>query len=298
MDAKRTGALIAGCRREMNITQEQLAERLGVTGKAVSRWETGRGMPDISLLEPLAGALGVSVSELLAGERIAREELPERSDGLLLDALRYSVSVFLRLRAAAVIAAGAVLMLLPCVTAGIPGAGFTIAGVIMIAAGICGIIFRDRLERLKRRIAGRSINIMRKFAGWKAYVGAGALFAALLLEILPVGAVLIFAPAPGERVTESFSFFSLTPFGYANFFPLFAGVSTAAAALIAAVGLLRRRVRNTPAFVFSVMAAVFAALPAVVFGTGYMNIASWAIFALLIVSCALQAAANARQSIK
>ena len=139
---------------------------------------------------------------------------------------------------------------------------------------------------------------MRKFAGWKAYVGAGALIAALLLEILPLGAVLIFAPEPGERVTESFSFFSLTPFGYANFFPLLAGVSTAAAALIAAVGLLRRRVRNTPAFVFSVMAAVFAALPAVVFGTGYMNIASWAIFGLLIVSCALQAAANARQSIK
>ena len=282
----------------MNITQEQLAERLGVTGKAVSRWETGRGMPDISLLEPLADALGVSVSELLAGERIAREELPERSDGLLMDALRYTGGVFSRLKGAAVITAGVVLMLLPCVTAGIPGAGFTTAGALMIAAGVCGSIFREKLERLKRRIAGRSIHIMRKFAGWKTYAGAAALFAALVLEILPVGAVLIFAPAPGERVTESFSFFSLTPFGYANFFPLLAGVSTAASALILAVGLIRRRRRSTPAFVFSVIAAVFAALPAVVFGTEYMNAASWAIFALLLISCVLQAAANARQSIK
>ena len=63
-----TGAVIKSLRERRSLTQAQLADRLGVGDKAVSRWETGRGFPDITLLEPLAGALGVSVIELLAGE--------------------------------------------------------------------------------------------------------------------------------------------------------------------------------------------------------------------------------------
>ena len=53
-----TGAMIRRLREEKRITQQQLADRLGVSGKAVSKWETGRGYPDITLIEPLAAALG------------------------------------------------------------------------------------------------------------------------------------------------------------------------------------------------------------------------------------------------
>lgn len=65
-----TGGVIRRLREARRLTQAQLAEQLCVSAKAVSKWETGRGLPDISLLEPLAKALGVSVTELLAGEPI------------------------------------------------------------------------------------------------------------------------------------------------------------------------------------------------------------------------------------
>ena len=65
-----TGAVIRRLRENKHMTQEALAERLFVSAKAVSKWETGKGFPDISLLEPLAGALGISVIELLSGEDI------------------------------------------------------------------------------------------------------------------------------------------------------------------------------------------------------------------------------------
>lgn len=70
MEQAKTGALIASKRRELNMTQAELAKKLGVTNKAVSRWETGAGFPDVSLLEPLADALGLSVLELLRGVRV------------------------------------------------------------------------------------------------------------------------------------------------------------------------------------------------------------------------------------
>lgn len=65
-----TGASVRNLREERGLTQKELAERVGVTDKAVSKWETGRGLPDVTLLEPLARALGVSLAELLAGEQI------------------------------------------------------------------------------------------------------------------------------------------------------------------------------------------------------------------------------------
>lgn len=65
-----TGAVIRRLREGKRMTQEELAERLFVSGKAVSKWETGQGFPDVSLLEPLAKALGLSVIELLSGEDV------------------------------------------------------------------------------------------------------------------------------------------------------------------------------------------------------------------------------------
>ena len=75
MDTKATGALIARRRKTLALSQAELAERLHVTDKAVSRWETGRGMPGLDSLEPLSEALGLSVSELLSGKELTQEEL-------------------------------------------------------------------------------------------------------------------------------------------------------------------------------------------------------------------------------
>lgn len=70
MDKYVTGAVIRKLRETKKMTQEELAEKLYVSSKAVSKWETGQGFPDISLLEPLAKALGISVIELLSGEDV------------------------------------------------------------------------------------------------------------------------------------------------------------------------------------------------------------------------------------
>lgn len=65
-----TGEAIKALREQQGLTQRQLADALGVTDKAISKWETGRGLPDVTLIEPLARALHVSVAELLSGEQI------------------------------------------------------------------------------------------------------------------------------------------------------------------------------------------------------------------------------------
>ena len=70
MDRYVTGAVIRQLREDRRMTQEELAEIICVSGKAVSKWETGRGLPDVSLLEPLAEALGISVIELFSGDLI------------------------------------------------------------------------------------------------------------------------------------------------------------------------------------------------------------------------------------
>lgn len=70
MDKYVTGAVIRKLRENKKMTQEELAQKIFVSSKAVSKWETGQGFPDISLLEPLAQALGISVIELLSGEDI------------------------------------------------------------------------------------------------------------------------------------------------------------------------------------------------------------------------------------
>ena len=69
MEAKQFGQFIAGIRKEKKMTQAELAEKIHVTDKAISRWERGLGFPDIQTLEPLAQALGISVLELMRSEK-------------------------------------------------------------------------------------------------------------------------------------------------------------------------------------------------------------------------------------
>ena len=88
MDAKATGSLIAQRRKQMALSQAELAERLHVTDKAVSRWETGRGMPGLDSLEPLSEALGLSVSELLSGRELTEAELPKAAGGQIMASMK------------------------------------------------------------------------------------------------------------------------------------------------------------------------------------------------------------------
>lgn len=69
MDLRKTGTLISSRRKEMGLTQKQLAEALHISDRTVSKWERGAGFPDVSLLEPLAAALGLHILDLLRGER-------------------------------------------------------------------------------------------------------------------------------------------------------------------------------------------------------------------------------------
>ena len=72
MDAKKMGEFLAALRKADGLTQQEVADRLGVTAKAVSKWETGGGFPDIGTLPALAELFGVTIDELLAGERLPR----------------------------------------------------------------------------------------------------------------------------------------------------------------------------------------------------------------------------------
>ncbi len=90
MDQVKVGRFIAALRKKQGLTQEALGKRLGVTNKTVSRWETGAYMPDIELLIPLGEALGVSVNELLAGERLSDEQFRKQADKILVEAVRES----------------------------------------------------------------------------------------------------------------------------------------------------------------------------------------------------------------
>lgn len=74
MENNRIGSFIAQSRREKGLTQQELADELNITNKAISKWETGNGLPDITLLMKLAKVLDVTVEEILAGERDTKEE--------------------------------------------------------------------------------------------------------------------------------------------------------------------------------------------------------------------------------
>ena len=85
MDQIKIGRFIADCRKKANLTQVQLAEKLGITDKAISKWERGIAMPDSSIMLELCGILGINVNELLRGEKIIMENSSQKNEQLLLD---------------------------------------------------------------------------------------------------------------------------------------------------------------------------------------------------------------------
>ena len=85
MDQIKIGRFIAECRRLQGLTQAQLAEKLNITDRAVSKWETGRSLPDAALMLALCEVLEISVNELLNGEKVTMENNQEKNEQLLLE---------------------------------------------------------------------------------------------------------------------------------------------------------------------------------------------------------------------
>ena len=85
MNQIKIGAFIASQRRSKNLTQVALAEKLGITDRAVSKWERGKGLPDVSIMLDLCEIFGITVNELLSGERICMENSNQKNEQLLID---------------------------------------------------------------------------------------------------------------------------------------------------------------------------------------------------------------------
>ncbi len=91
MDKINIGKFITKCRKDKNLTQEQLAEMLNITNKSISKWENGSCLPGPSLYEPLCSILEISINELFAGQRIQDEDYKKIADNNLLQMLKYKL---------------------------------------------------------------------------------------------------------------------------------------------------------------------------------------------------------------
>lgn len=88
MDQRKIGKFIARCRKNVNLTQLQLAEQLGITDRAVSKWETGKALPDSSIMLQLCDVLGITVNDLLSGEVVSMENYSKELESKLLEMVR------------------------------------------------------------------------------------------------------------------------------------------------------------------------------------------------------------------
>ncbi len=88
MDQVKIGKFIADCRRKANYTQMQLAEKLGITDRAISKWETGKSLPDSSIMLELCGLLGITVNDLLSGEVVTMDNYNKEIENNLLEMVK------------------------------------------------------------------------------------------------------------------------------------------------------------------------------------------------------------------
>ncbi|HIR06916.1 MAG TPA: helix-turn-helix transcriptional regulator [Candidatus Pullichristensenella stercoripullorum] len=88
MEPTRISRFIAERRKALGLTQRQLAEQLSVSDKAVSKWETGRGLPDVLLMPPLCAALGITVNDLLSGERVEEGDYRKKAEENMMELIR------------------------------------------------------------------------------------------------------------------------------------------------------------------------------------------------------------------
>lgn len=150
MNQIKIGKFISQCRKEKKLTQNQLAEKLGITDKAVSKWETGKSMPDISLLIPLCEILDITLNEMFAGEYISEDKIKEKTDEVLINIMENRKRQnFISTLFSVMISIGIVLFFLPSINNWnmYSGIAVTAFGLLLFLIGVYGKIRNPRMFR-------------------------------------------------------------------------------------------------------------------------------------------------------
>lgn len=152
MDQVMIGKFIAACRKEKGLTQAQLAERLGISDRAVSKWETGRSMPDSSIMLELCEIIGITVNDLLTGRRTTMENYKEMAErNLLMMKENEEKSNRALLKMEVVIVAISIAALLICFLAAAFAAKNDIWRAVLMASGLViflvGAMFGVKIEK-------------------------------------------------------------------------------------------------------------------------------------------------------
>lgn len=284
MDKNITGRFIAELRKQKGFTQKELAEKLMVTDKAISRWETGKGLPDTSLLKPLGDVLGVSITELLSGKRIEEVDMKEQADNIILESLNYSKRMLASVISVIIFIIGIAFIISPLFL--VSQSYIWTLGLIIVAIAILYIYTRKKRDSMKATNRAYHLSAL-------ALQGI-----ALILEILPIGTVMVFATSPTKQTIEVYSYFSLLPVGYANFTPLLTGILTILIILLGAIALFKfdnAASLRKAMFVCSVISLLLSIVPLFLFGTVGMTAAGYAVSCAILLSICLQAVANRKE---
>lgn len=205
MDAKKTGALIAERRKALGLTQKELAGRLIVSDKAVSKWETGAGYPEVTMLPLLAETLGITVDELLAGEVRADAPAPEQAAPQPSDIQRAYAAEKLA-DADDKLLLGGIILLLPVLYLVYPFS--YLAASSLVATLLCGILFyacwtwhaktRSRLSALgaDSRVSGKREKLL-------GMVGGGLLALTMVRMLYVLGVLLALSTVFAGQVLAS-----------------------------------------------------------------------------------------------
>lgn len=282
MDINATANFIRQRRIQLGLTQKELAEKLLVTDKAVSRWETAKGLPDTALLLPLSEILGASVGELLSGELIEEPEAKEKADRIIIETLNYAKKTLSKAINLFLIISGGVFLIMPLYIAGNSAPFYIIGAALLLAALIHTILIK------KARTLKIDDSVMK-------YLPAVATAAALIIEALPTSAKMVFA-GPNRTFTERYSYFNFTMlWGYGKIAPVLCAILTVALLFIQMISIIKTKrfpKLHDAAFTIGIIASFFSLLPILLVGNNFTTAASVAITVLLVASTVLQAIAN------
>lgn len=294
MDAEKTGIFIAQLRGERGLTQRELADRIGVTDKAVSKWENGRGFPDVAILETLSKELGVSIAELMSGERSTPENAAAQSDGAIIETLKYIKQMSRKTVGTLIIILGVVMLAAPMFVSGISSLRrfwtFSVPplvmGIIVTAGGVFMLLSKKPLKFFGLfglpQIALDGISL-------------AALAAAIILEIQPNGVVMRWAAPPGKESWSTLhAYFDMLPFGYGQFSPFITALLTVAVTIFSIVVMLleKRFTKPRNALFVCIIVTTVMSVCAIVFSFGNFTLTSVLITLALAISAVFRAAAN------